>query len=397
MLDGRYKFVSKELARCETPAEIDQFWGCVLEGMPAEDVENWSLKGLMEACEQSDVHGTRFGGALRETIGQESFPQAISGLIAKRVLQAYEDAVTEFPLIGDQLVRVEKTKLKQEKELRYSDHPLLKLTHEREPSQPFEMGEEYFEYNTKHLTREISITEEMVMFDQTNAVWNHCKDLGNAGRMTREHLIIDTFVDANTLHILSELGVAYRGYNPSGTATAIWSTSAPTGRDNAGNSLTNALEDWDDIQNADNRLAQFYDNAKEAVSDQDDVGNIMGAPMNSILIVPNALKVIAYQIMGTPAGLFDANGTLNPAAMGGPLHKPFICSPLLDNYASGTWYYGAARAAMKLKEVYPFRLLTKNKAGSLDMMRRSIYGWVKGESFMGCMWDTNKKVVRCTA
>ena len=396
MLDGRYRFVSNELARCTSIEETDNFWGTMLEGMPADDVENWDLRPLYEACEYADEHAGR-SQSLTEAIGTSSFPQAISGLIAKRVLQAYEDAATEFPYIGDQLVQVEKTKLKEAKELRYSDHPLLKLTHEREASQPFETGEEYFEYKTAHLTREIAVTEEMVMFDQTNKVWNHCKNLGEAGRLTREYLILDTFIDVESTHILSELGVNYRGYRPSGTATDIWSTSAPSGRDNSGNSLTNALEGWNDLQNADDRLAQFYDNSKEGINDQSNPGKIMGAPLSSILVLPGALRYAAFQIMGTPQGLFDAEGTINPAGKGGPLHKPYIWSPILDNNSASTWYYGQARQAMKLKEVYPFRMLTKNKDQSLEMMRHSLYGWVKGESYMGCAWYTNKKMVRCTA
>lgn len=413
MNDGRYEHITSLYANlCETEAEAEALTDKILERFDAKDekgnyienIDSWSLKGLKEAMENADRRAGRKLSDLSEAIGTSSFPQAVAGLVAKKALRSHDDYNASRRLIGDQLVRVVPTKKKEEKVIRNSAHPLFKLKREGVDTQPFEIAEAYYGYRTNRFSRAVTITEELVMFDQTDSVWESARQMGVAAALSKEYLIIHSVLDLSTTHQMGLWDAAdasglIRVYRPSDSASDFYSASAPTGSSASGNLITsNGLVDWTDIQNCKTRLNNFLDDTPEKLNDNSsNTGKRIVQPREKLLLVPEALEEKAFQVLGTRLTPFDANNSLNPAGPGGPLAVPYVCSNILDDQSTTAWYYGAFKETFEYREVYPFRLVTMDRKGSLELIRKGLYAEVHGDFYAGVAAMSNYFVVKCTA
>lgn len=408
MNDGRYEALRATYARCKTQGEAERITEGFLarfdeknaDGTYKQDIRSWELRGIWEALQGADYLAGRDPSNLRESLGTSNFSQAVSGLVAKEVRRSYDEYSLSRHLIGDRLVSVKPTKKKTEKVLRFKAHPLLRNLAEGEEVQPFETGENYYGYRTCRFGRGIDITEDLVMFDQTESIWDHAKALGNSAAISKEYLILHGIMDLQTSHAMgkSDSDATLYVYYPSDSATSLWSTTEPTGISNSGNQFTNALADWTDLQAADQRVNNFLDDDPERVTDlSSNTGKRLIAPQEMLSLVPLALREKMYQILGSDRTAFDANNSVNPAGRGGPLYGEFVWSPLLDDQSTSTWYRGAFKEQFEYREVFPFRLSGMNRADSLELMKRGIYAWVQGEFYAGVAAMDRKLVVKCTA
>lgn len=413
MNDGRYEHVASIYANlCETEAEAEALTDKFLEsfdekdanGNYVQDIDTWSIKGLYEAMTNADIRAGRRTSNLNEALGTSSFPQAISGLVAKKALRSHDEYNASRRLIGDQLVRVVPTKKKSEKVIRNSAHPLFKLKPEGVDTQPFEFAEAYYGYRTNRFSRAVTITEEVVMFDQTDSIWENARKMGVAAALSKEYLILHGVLDLSTTHQMGLWDAAdasglVRVYRPSDSASDLYGASAPTGASTDGNLITsNGLEDWTDIQNCKSRLNNFLDDTPEKLNDNSsNTGKRIVQPREKVLLIPEALEEKAFQILGTRMTPFDANNSLNPAGPGGPLAAPYVCSNILDDQSATTWYYGAFKEQFEYREVYPFRLITMDRRGSLELIRKGLYSEVHGDFYAGVAATSNYFVVKCTA
>jgi hypothetical protein len=408
MSDGRYEALRAAYARCKDQVEAERITERFLakfdeknaDGTYKQDIPSWEVKGIWEALKGADYLADRDPNDLRESMGTSSFPQAVSGLVAKQVRRSYDEYSLSRKLVGDRLVTVKPTAKKTEKVLRFKAHPLLRRVDEGEDIQPFETGENYFGYRTCRFGRGIDITEDMVMFDQTESIWDHAKSLGNAAAISKEYLILHGIMDLQGSHAMSKPdtdAVTYV-YYPSDAATSLYSASLPTGISNSGNTFTNALADWTDLQAAAQRLHNFLDDDPEKLTDlSSNTGKRIIPPVDCVALVPLALREKMFQILGSDRTAFDANNSVNPAGRGGPLYGEFHWSPLLDDQSTTSWFYGAFKEQFEYREVFPFRLSGMNRADSLELMKRGVYAWVQGEFYAGLAAMDNKFVVRCTA
>ena len=413
MHDGRYEHVTSLFSKVDTDHDAQQLTERFVErfderdanGKLINDMETWSVRGLYEAFRNADIRADRDPDNIQESQGTSSFTQAISGLVAKKILQSHDDISNNRKIVGQNLVRVVPTKKKSEKVLRFSSHPLFKVKPEGVDIQPFELAEAYYGYSTARFARSVKLTEELVMFDQTDQIWQKAIALGESAALSKEYLILHSVLDLQGSHQMgywdaAEGGVAFYVYRPSDAVADMYSASSPSGAA-AGNLITsNGLVDWTDLQNCKSRLNGFYDDTPEKLNDNiaDGVaGKRMVPSLNRMLLIPEALEEKAYQIFGAGGDPFTAENRRNPAAPGGPLHARFLCSNILDEQSASTWYYGDFARQFEYREVFPFRTLQAMRRDSLELMRKGLYGEAIGEFYAGVAAMDNRNVIMCTA
>ena len=405
---GGYDVIRRELTRKRTEREQDAFVNGFLarfdeqeNGKYLYDVDEWSIKTLYEACKMADGDAQYSNINESGELASGSFSVAISGLISKQILRSYDEIALSADFIADRLVEVKKTSMKSEKVLRFSSLPLLRYQRELEAPQPFNVNEAYFGYRTHKWGREISISEETVMFDQTGMIWEQAKRLGQAGALLREQLILDGFQDLQSSSVGSDDGMPSSEqyvYYPSDSGADLYSASAPDGISSSSNIVaSNALEDYSDLKACRDRMNQFLDDTDEKRHDSDaNKGKRIRVTGRPLIVIPTALEDKAYIIANTMKKVGSGNNDANPSN-GGPFAFDVVSSVLLDDNSDTTWYYGYPKRQFRLYETRPFRLMSINRAACVDSMRRGVYGIVIADWYAGVAAMDNKFVLKCTA
>jgi len=298
---------------------------------------------------------------LYESLDSTAFPKATAALIHKKVMDGYQMINT----IGDQLVTVVPSSLKQETIVGFNAAEGPKQVLEGMPYEDSSISEKYVTITNRKFGRLISVTEEAIMFDQTGQLLQRAYKIGQKAAYYREKEIVECVIDANTT-----------SYYPSGSATALYAS---------GNG--NLISSGGGVMNvAALEAVKLLINA-QTDSNGDYVLINDGA---MILLVPPDLEVDAWEMLKatTVTGVSGATsadgvpGSLN--YFGGPnffagkyriLSSPF-CS------TSTAWYLGDFKEDFWWTEVYPIQIQQKNS--DEDKFHRDVVAHYKVRYFGRC-------------
>ena len=191
--------------------------------------------------------------------------------------------------------------------------------------------EEYVTIGSRKQGRILSLTREMIARDQTSVFLKAANRLGEKAQTAIERLVIQRVCD-------SENASGFYVYQPSGTGTALYSTTA---RDRGTNQVaSNALVDYTDLDNARALLAAMTDNEGDRI-------NVRPA----LLLVPDALVGVASRILGSEM----VPGTENEQNSWGPrgMWRPeLVSTPYLDDESTSDWFLGEPKKQFWQKKAF---------------------------------------------
>lgn len=284
-------------------------------------------------------------------IGTNLFQVVTGELIGRKVIEGYED---DSGFIGDQLVTVMPSRLRNSKLAGFRALAGPTEVAEGHPYEESSFEEKYVTTRESKQGRILSITEELIGFDQTGEINRRAMALGYYLRQERERTIVRAVTDADS-------GSGKYVYRPSGGGAALYNANGSNrnyvGVGNTTSTAFNAavpLVDWTDID-----IVQRY-RATEVRDDRiDGTPRPLVAPARQML-VPEALRGTARSIVhATEISVTSAEGDMR---MANPLHGTLevLSSPFVDEQggaALADWYLGDFRRQFVWTEIWPVQAL----------------------------------------
>lgn len=303
---------------------------------------DFSIKEIWEACQKTAGKSID----VNEAIVSSAFPKITGELISSKIISAYNTVEK----IGDILT----TNIP-------SNHQIDTFAGFTDVETPEEVGETQ-EYNDSTMTekyvtarnikygRMISVSEEMIYFDQTGQILMRANRVGIKAAQYKEKLILEAVQDINA-----------NVWKPSGTATAFYSTA------NGNLASTNAFGE-SGLQAVEKLMHNMKDDSIGVTNN--DFVYIDKA--NMIVLVPQDLDLEAWQM---------ANSTLTPessenAANYYKARFRVLTSPYITTQSTTTWYMGDFKKDFVWSEVWPLSTISQ-RSGHDDEFKRDIKARVK--------------------
>ena len=343
--------------------------------------KDFSLRALWEAMGQPDLNRSNIIGNnvvkdinFSEALSSSAFPKITGALINKKVQEAYD---LEYG-IGDQLVTKVPSSVKDETIVGFGADNEMKEVSEGVDYEEGSITEKYHKIKNVKFGRIISLTKEMIMFDQTGQMMMRAGQIGEAAKSSHEKTIMNAVLELTS----TGLRAAWR---PAGTATTLYSNTStdPYSSATLDNLGSEALADETDLDTVMALFSQFTDE--------------QGLPMRvtpKILLTAMSLRSAANQICysGQAVKLTTPQGTKNIYTGMQALDTTFI-----DQQLAGTaWFIGDFKKQFVYTEVWPLRVEHQGKdseqAFNADVVERfkvSYYG--------GCGAVSNRYVVKGNA
>lgn len=309
-------------------------------------------------------------------VGTNLFQVVTGELIGRKVIEGYED---DSGFIGDQLVSVMPSRLRSGKLAGFKALAGPTEVAEGHPYEESTFEEKYVTTQESKQGRILSITEELIGFDQTGEINRRAMALGYFLRLERERTIVRGVTDADA-------SASRYVYRPSGTGQSLYNANGSNrnyvGVGNTTSTAFNSavpLVDWTDID-----LVQRY-RATEVRDDRiDGTPRPLVAPARQVL-VPEALRGTARSIVhATEIGVTSAAGEMR---MANPLHGTLdvLSSPFVDEQggaALADWYLGDFRRQFVWTEIWPVQTLLQ-RADSEAAFERDVVLRVKARYYGG--------------
>lgn len=340
--------------------------------------QDFSLRQLWEACVGPAQHTLPTYAARQRAyvvdpsqldrlfaeseLGTNLFQTVTGALVARRVMEAYSQ--TEG-MIGDQLVTVEPSAVKNERIAGFTALQGPKEVAEGMPYEEASFGDKYITTVEAKKGRLLSVTDEAVHFDQTGELLRRAARIGEATRLEREKTIVRGVIDADYSAGVS--GV----YRPSGVLEQLYPVDGSNrnyiGVGNASAPAAFAaavpLEDWTSV----GTVHRYH--ATQVKDDRH--GPEAGEPlvwMPKILLVPRALELTALQIVNATGVRRISSDELRQTEFRNPYGGAYqvLASPFLDGVSEEDWYLGDFKRQFLWKEIWPvqvFRQTREDDAG----------------------------------
>lgn len=361
---------------------------CELLNEKAIGVDDFSYYELADACGVLPRLRTLRGAAVQEgplgAVLSESNPgvgtnlfQVVTGeLIGRKVIEGYED---DAGFIGDKLVTVMPSRLRNTKIAGFRALAGPTEVAEGHPYEESTFEEKYVTTLESKQGRILSISEELIGFDQTGEINRRAMALGYYLRQERERTIVRAATDADA-------GSGKYVYRPSGTGESLYASDGSNrnyvGSGNTTSPSYNAavpLVDWTDIE----EILQYR--ATEVRDDRvDGTARPIVAPARQVL-VPEALRGTARSIVH--ATEISVTTSAGESRMANPLHGTLdvLSSPFIDERggaALADWYVGDFRRQFVWTEIWPVQTLLQ-RADSEAAFERDVVLRVKARYYGG--------------
>lgn len=351
-------------------------------------VDDFSYYELADACgvlpQLRSLRGTGVCEAPLAQVLSESNPgvgtnlfQVVTGeLIGRKVIEGYED---DAGFIGDRLVTVIPSRMRNSKLAGFRALAGPTEVAEGHPYEESTFEEKYVTTQESKQGRILSVTEELIGFDQTGEINRRALALGYYLRQERERTIVRAVTDADA-------GSGKYVYRPNGTGEALYNADGSNrnyvgvgNTTSAGFNTAVPLVDWTDID-----VVLRY-RATEVRDDRiDGTPRPLVAPARQVL-VPEALRGTARSIVhATEISVSSSAGELR---MANPLHGTLdvLSSPFIDEQggaALADWYVGDFRRQFVWTEIWPVQALLQ-RAESEAAFERDVVLRVKARYYGG--------------
>lgn len=344
---------------------------------------NFSLGGLWDAMGRPSLKQKDFALGRRvteddfeihEAQDSSAFPKITGALINKVVQDAY---TLEYG-IGEQLVTSIPSSVKDETIVGFSEDMGMQEIDENMPYEEGSIGEKYHKIQNRKFGRIISLSEEMVKFDQTGQMIMRAKRIGEAAKSKKERIILDAVLGLVT----SGLNASWR---PAGNATTLYSNTStdPYSSATLDNLGSEALADETDLDTALALFSKFTDEHGLPMSITPKIlltGMSLRGTANKICYSGQAVKA------ESPAGVKNIYTGINA-----------LDSPFIDQLVSATaWYFGDFKKQFVYTDVMPLQIF-QAKAGNIKEFENDVVMRFKARFMGGCGAVSNRYVVKGNA
>lgn len=281
---------------------------------------------LIERSGASQFFVQEDAGAVAST----AFSVITGNVLHSEVIKGYE---YEYSNNADQLCRTVTSKRRQEN---IAGFTALEGLHEIAENMPYHdsgLTDKYVTVTHKKYGRKLSITMEAIQFDETGQLLNVARGFGMNAAATRARQIFEGVIDKNSTV-----------YQPSGTAEALYNTSARTGQDYA-----NATTGVGTINaaNLETVLTKLRMMKTDPVSGSTDA--------NYIMIPPQRMTMMVH-----PGAEYDARTLVESSNLPGTANNDTnvfrgMYSVVVNPYVANTtdWYIGDFQTQFIWSEVAP--------------------------------------------
>ena len=315
---------------------------------------DFSLKEVLLACETANM---------KEANTSDLFPLLTGELINSQVISGYDNP----DLVGDRLVTIIPSKLKQDKLASISglDMPEEVLENASYNESLMEEGN-YVTSDNKKFGRLLSISEEAIHFDKTAEIMRRANNFGEKARLFRERMILNGIQDITGYKVYHPLGVQTDAYS---ATLGNLSASSPFGESS---------------------MEKIYKIFHDQVDSEGDP--IIVSPSNAIALVPVELWNRANQMAKS---ILVPEGVENAVNSFAKTFEP-LTSPYVTQQSATTYYFGNFKRAFSYLEVWPLQTFVM-KPGNEDEFKRDIKLTVKVRLFGSVAMVDPKYVAKCTA
>ena len=270
---------------------------------------------------------------LHEAVDVSQFPVVTGLVISKKIMASYDLAAR----IGDSLVQ----RMPSDKQIdRIPRLNLLGNFRSVNAGMPYDHSADIEEQWTQIAGRKygeiLDITEEAIMFDQTNSILVTAGRMGDDAAMFREEMIVNGIMDL----------AGYYTWYPGGTREALYANAGATANHVYDNTITNVLADHTDIDAA---LQLFVA-----------MRNSRNRPINIVpntILVPKSLLMTTKVIIASGVIIGGTNATPNPVQN----EYAIASSPYVDANSTTEWYIGDFKKQFVWKEVIPLQVLRRGR------------------------------------
>lgn len=289
-----------------------------------------------------------------------AFATITGDLVSTMVIEGYNDASN---FIGDNLVTTVKATRRNQKITGVTALGGPLEVSEGHPYSETDFTEKFVTTKETKKGRIISLSEELVFFDQLATIELAARDIGFWIRQERERTIVRGVVDADS-------GSGVYVYRPSGTGTALYATDGSLYNYIGSGGLTGftsavALQDWTDVDT----VLQFRN--RMVKDDRIDGTALPIAGLNGpdcMLLVPGSLYSTAWYIANqtrgekstnTAADITHFNANPVSAFIGGVMSSPFVDE--VSTGATADWYYGNFKKQFVWTEIWPLQTFVQGR------------------------------------
>ena len=321
-----------------------------------------SFQEIWAACERDETGMVR---PFHEAVSSDLFPTITGEIISAKIIAAYNIPT----LIGDQLVTTMPSKLKTATYAGFTATQGPDVVKEGAAYNDSQFEEKFAQITHTKYGRIISVTEEIIYFDQTGQILVQAATIGRKAALYKEKLIVQGVQDINS-NIFKPAGVATAFYRStaSGDRKINIATSAPFGE--AGLLAIKKVMD--------------------AMTDEE--GDYVGLTMTLKGLFPVDLEVRVKQMLGStlvPEGTENAVNTWKGWFV--PLFSPYV-----SEQSTTAWYVGDFSTDFVWSEVWPLQTFTA-KPGSEDEFNRDIKSKTKVRFYGEIGAIDDKHSFKCTS
>lgn len=281
-------------------------------------------------------------------VGTNLFQVVTGELIGRKVLEGYED---DSGFVGDKLVTVLPSRLKNQRLAGFTALAGPTAVAENHPYEESTFEEKSVTTLESKQGRILSITEELIAFDQTGEIHRRAMALGYYLRQERERTIVRAVTDADA-------SAGKYVYRPNGAGAALYASDGS--RRNyvgAGNTTSAAfntavpLVDWTDIEHV------LHYRAIEVIDDRIDGSRRPIVVPARQMLVPERLRGTARSIVNSTEITVGNSGDV-ATKFANPVHGlvEVLSSPFVDEQggqAINDWYLGDFRRQFVWTEIWP--------------------------------------------
>jgi hypothetical protein len=309
-------------------------------------------------------------------VGTNLFQVVTGELIGRKVIEGYED---DAGFIGERLVMVLPSQLRNTKIAGFRALAGPTEVSEGHPYEESTFEEKYVTTQESKQGRILSISEELIAFDQTGEINRRAMALGYYLRQERERTIVRAVTDADA-------GSGKYVYRPSGAGEALYASDG-SNRNWVGVGNTTSpdfdaavpLVDWTDIE----EVLQYR--ATQVKDDRiDGDGRPIVVPARQVL-VPEALRGTARSIVH--ATEITVSTDAGEMRLANPIHGmvEVLSSPFIDEQggaALSDWYLGDFRRQFVWTEIWPVQTYLQ-RSDSESAFERDVVLRVKARYYGG--------------
>lgn len=312
-----------------------------------------------------------------EAITTSIFPVVTGELLSSVLIEAYESA----PSVAQQLVTVQRATVRNQKMAGFTSLGGGAEVAENNPYTETGFDEKYVVTKETKRGRILSISEELIMFDQTGEILNRARMLADYLRQDWERTVIRGVIDADSgsgVYVWRPSGTGATLYNTNGSNKNYIGSGGVTGFDAA-----SPLVDWTDIDH----IRKYR--ATKIKDDRTDGTQLPIGMVNTglTLLVPESIRGTADSIVnatevvteGATSAAHQATKFGNPVKS---MVSTVVSSPYVDEVNADDYYIGQFSRQFVWTELMPLQTFLQG-AQSESAFERDIAFRIKARYYGG--------------